>query len=464
MLTLLKECFYSFSLRAGVLIFLVLCGFLLALRLHIYRESIDASYKEIRTLIEAHSESVRQAAEDNETYYARDLVTDILHDKHDRRLYMALLYKGKVVAGNLHHWPLPQQRESEGWRELTVVRSNSSPLHLLVKVSRIHHVTLLTGYDLSFVDSLRKTLVDVLLVNILISFALSLVLSIGIMWLVSTELRRVNRTCGAVMQGQLARRVHLRGSHDQFDQLGNNVNRMLDWITALLDSAQESGQALAHDLRTPLSRHRLELQSIAELPNVSRQVREAIFQAVTRIDTLVEMFDNLLTISRAQSQEGRDLFEAFDLCALVRDVAEFYEDLFEDAGMTLALTLPPEVIMVCGDKQLLGQAVMNLVDNAATYCPSGSRVEISLEQYKDVEKMSCETVIVVADNGSGVPEEYREKVKERFYRMEKSRHGKGTGLGLSLVNATAILHHGSLSLEDNTPGLRAVLTLHTQAL
>lgn len=461
---MLREWFHSFSVRTGLLIFLVLCVFLVALRTHIYRESVNASYRDMRSLIDAHSESIMEAIEDSEETYARDLVADILREKHDKHLYLALFKQGKVMAGNLRRWEINASPRADVWQETYVERKSLPPLHLLVKINRARQWTLLTGYDLSFVDSLRKTLVDVLLENILISFALSLVLSIGIMWLISAELRRVNRTCDTVMQGQLTRRVVLRGSHDQFDQLGGNVNRMLDWITALLDSVQESGRALAHDLRTPLSRHRLELQAIAESPGLSTEVRGAIAQAVGRLDTLVEMFENLLTISRAQSQEGRDIFETFDVCALVRDIAEFYEGVFDERGMTLSLDLPAQAVAIHADKQLIGQAVMNLVDNAVTYCPDGSRIAISLSRSPEAEKTLQRTIIAVADNGPGIPEDYREKVKERFFRMEKSRHTKGTGLGLSIVNAAAILHQGALVMEDNAPGLRAVLTLHTQAV
>lgn len=451
-------------LRTGLLIFLVLCIFLVALRTHIYQQSVNTSYREIHTLLEAHSESIEQAVEDNDPAYAQELIAEILRETHDKRLYLALHGNEGIIAGNLRHWPVLKNTKAV-WQEIALERKDSLPLHLLVKVMGFRqHLTLLVGYDLSFVDSLRKTLVAVLLENIVISFALSLVLSVGIMWLIGQQLRRVNRTCEAVMQGQLAQRVALRGSYDQFDQLGGNINRMLDWISTLLDSVQESGRALAHDLRTPLSRHRLELRAIAELPNVPREVRSSIHQAVQRLDTLVEMFENLLTISRAQSREGRDIFEAFDLAMLVRDIVEFYEDVFEQRNILVEEHIPGTPLMIHADKQLLGQAVMNLVDNAVTYVPEGSRIAITLTQRPFEGKEKTETVITVADNGPGIPQEYREKVKESFFRMEKSRHTKGTGLGLSIVVATATLHQGTLVLEDNAPGVRAVLTLHTQTV
>jgi signal transduction histidine kinase len=206
-------------------------------------------------------------------------------------------------------------------------------------------------------------------------------------------------------------------------------------------------------MRTPLSRHRLELQALIKNPEIEPKERQKLREAVTRVDEIVEMFDNILSIARAESRSGTELFAEINVTEAVEDVIEFYNALIEEKSLQLKTDIPPQPLRMTGDKQLISQAVVNLLDNAVKYTPNSGEISVSLRQEGD------RIIITVADNGPGIPDQFLEKAKERFFRIDESRNTPGTGLGLSLVNAVAGLHHGTLTLENNHPGLKAVLTL-----
>lgn len=450
--------FRSFSFRVGLLILIALCT-LISLRLQIYQESINAAENNIRSIINAHAEEIDQGMRRYGVKYVRELVDAIIDDTQDKHLYLTL-YKGKILAGNLEVWPLAAdyspKRQSK-WQTISIPSTgNKPPINLLVHIVEYpNNVLLLIGYNLQSVELLEKALIKVLVGNIVLSFFVSFILSIGIVWLINRYLRHINTACNRVIEGNLNSRVTVNQSNDQFNHLGLNINRMLDWINTLLNTIKESSNALAHDMLTPLSRHRLELRALADDPSVPNEVKNKISHAVERVDTLVEMFNNILTISKAESRSGTELFEIFDLATLTRDVVEFYDALFEQKSFRLTTQIPETPLMFCGDKQLISQAIINLVDNAIKYTQEKGEIDISLAETSNAGNEEIQ--LTVSDNGPGIPEELREKAKERFFRLDKSRHTHGTGLGLSLVKAVAGLHHGELVLENNYPGLKATL-------
>jgi signal transduction histidine kinase len=289
--------------------------------------------------------------------------------------------------------------------------------------------------------------------NVILSLLMSFILSVMVVLLINRHLQFINRACERVMHGEMRYRIRVRGADDQFDRLGTNINSMLDWIETLLGTVKDSTNALAHDMRTPLSRHRLELQALIKNPEIEPKERQKLREAVTRVDEIVEMFDNILSIARAESRSGTELFAEINVTEAVEDVIEFYNALIEEKSLQLKTDIPPQPLRMTGDKQLISQAVVNLLDNAVKYTPNSGEISVSLRQEGD------RIIITVADNGPGIPDQFLEKAKERFFRIDESRNTPGTGLGLSLVNAVAGLHHGTLTLENNHPGLKAVLTL-----
>ncbi|HJS73388.1 MAG TPA: HAMP domain-containing sensor histidine kinase, partial [Vicinamibacteria bacterium] len=251
---------------------------------------------------------------------------------------------------------------------------------------------------------------------------------------------------GEVMAGDLSRRIPLEGARDDIEDLSRNLNRMLVELSNLVEGVRRVSDGIAHDLRTPLARLKTRLERLRR-----GRPDEDIGEAIEEADRLLATFGAVLRIARIESG-GRTAFADVDLTSLIDDVAELYRPLIEEKGARLSLRSAPSV-SVRGDRDMLFQAVVNLVDNAIKHTPSGGSIEISLAPSEGGAS------IEVRDDGPGIPVEEREKVRERFYRLDRSRSTPGSGLGLSLVSAVAARHGGELRLLDAQPGLRAVLIL-----
>ena len=458
MLNRIRNFLRSFSLRVGLIFFVALCTTLIVLRVQAYYQSLSTSYEDIRDLINAHAEEIDQGIEKYGASYAKYLVHAIIEEAEDKHLYL-LFRDGKSLTGNLGAWPADVDPKAT-WQEILIPQGDDKEepkpaIHLLVKISSYKHktYTLLIGYDLQRVDQLRNTLLRVAISNALLSLFMSFIISVMVVWLINLYLQGINRAAERVMHGQLQYRVPVSGANDQFDKLSANINGMLDWIATLLGTVKDSTNALAHDMRTPLSRHRLELRALTDDPDLPKKTREKINDAVKRVDGIVEMFDDILSIAKAESRSGTELFAPFNITETVEDVTEFYASLLEKKNLRMGMDLPAWPVRMIGDKQLVTQAIVNLLDNAAKYTPEGGEIKVSLRQE------AAHIVITIADNGPGIPAQFLDKAKDRFFRVDESRNTPGTGLGLSLANAVAGLHHGTLVLEDNAPGLRAILTV-----
>jgi signal transduction histidine kinase len=270
------------------------------------------------------------------------------------------------------------------------------------------------------------------------------------------RIETINATSNKIMSGNLSERIPITKRNDEFDALATSLNAMLDRIESLMQGLKEVTDNVAHDLKTPLTRLRTKAEAALRDGVDSKAQREALETTLTESDRLIRTFNALLMIARAEAGAPSGAFADVDVSEVARDVAELYEPAAEEQGLTLATSIAPGV-RLRGNRELIGQALVNLVENALKYYEpdDGKRGTIGIA----VRSTDGRVRIEVSDNGPGIPAEDRERVVERFVRLEKSRTEPGSGLGLSLVSAVARLHRGELRIEDNTPGVRATIDL-----
>ena len=306
------------------------------------------------------------------------------------------------------------------------------------------------GEDLEQVGELEDTFLRIL------ASALGIVLVLGIgggLLLSAAFLRRVDmitRTADAIIGGDLSRRIERTGSGDDFDHLSATLNAMLDRITGLMENLRQVSNDIAHDLRTPLTRLRQDLEEAQKRDLTAADLKRVIESAVGEADVLLETFSALLRIAQIEAGTRRSAFRPVDLSDVVRTVADAYAPAVEESGRALISEIA-DGVQVNGDRGLLSQLFVNLVENALHHTPPGTAITLRLG------RGPAGVFAEVADTGPGIPPDERAKVFRRFYRLERSRTTPGSGLGLSTVAAIGELHHAAIELVDNKPGLRVVI-------
>lgn len=381
---------------------------------------------------------------------AREITNKSTANIGGRSIYLLVDEEMEPIAGNLNRWPEAVKPDSEGWIEFQLTGSGSGTDPARARVfrpgGRLH---LLIGRNISEQQSFRKLIVGATGWGLVLSLVLAVLGGLLLSRTIARRLERINRTAHAVMGGDLDRRIPESGADDEFERLTRNLNRMLDQIQYLMDGVRQVSDNIAHDLRTPLTRLRWRLEQLQEGGESDR--RELLEQALADADGLLDTFQALLRIAEVEAG-SRKRFGQVDLARLVDDVGELYEPLAAAREQTLIVE-PGDSLTVHGDRDLLFQALTNLVDNAVKYAPTGGTVRV------DARRASDRLELIVTDSGPGIPADQREAVLQRFVRLESSRGSPGSGLGLSLVNAVARLHNGEVRLEDNEPGLRVRVRL-----
>ena len=285
-----------------------------------------------------------------------------------------------------------------------------------------------------------------------LAFAGSIVVGFGGALILGSYLQRrvqsISSSAEAIVRGDIRRRMPVGPRKDEFDQLAATLNRMLDRIEGLLESLRQVSTDIAHDLRTPLAR----LRNSLERGTMSGEPDELVVDAISQLDQALSLFAAILRVAEVESGEPKQFFGPVDLTALLTDLAESYAPAFEDKGRTLLWSIEPDLV-VEGDRELLAQAMVNLLENAQRHTPCDAIVRMSATSAGDKVFMQ------VADNGPGVPKGDLDRVTRRFARLESSRNTPGHGLGLSLVTAVAKLHGGRLELRQLDPGLSATIKI-----
>jgi signal transduction histidine kinase len=369
----------------------------------------------------------------------------------DDAIYMLVDANMNRIAGNLERWPAYVADPGQ-WYELPVLRAGMRSLARVQRYDLPRGFHLLIGRDVQVRAQLRTLLTDALLWALVIVGAMATAGALVVRSLFRSTLANVSATAGAIAAGDFAQRVKLSGRGDEFDQLAEVINDMLDRIGRLMDGVRQVSNAIAHDLRTPITRARTRLEDAALHAETVPDLRAAIERATADLDGIVAVFQALLRIAEIEAGSRRSSFARLDLVPLLADLAELYGAVAEEKGLTLESDAPGP-LPAYGDLALIQQAVANLLDNAVKFSPVGGAVRL------DARGDATGVRITVSDQGPGIPTADRDHATERFYRGEAARSTPGSGLGLSLVQAVAHLHGGTLLLEDAGPGLRAILVL-----
>lgn len=397
-----------------------------------------------------------------ETDGLRGLVTAIENRalRPGSNLYLVATPAGQGVAGNVGSLE-PGILGNIGWAETKYRRLEEQDLanhRALVRVSQLPGgFRLLVGRDLEE----RRRVFGVVASAAQWSFLVVIVLGLGgglfVARRVLTRIDAMTGTTQRIMAGDLSERLPVGRSGDELDRLAGNLNAMLERIEALMLGLKEVSDNIAHDLKTPLTRLRNRAEEALTKSGSEADYRTALERTIEESDGLIRTFNALLMIARAESGQARGDMTDFDGADVARDIHELYEPLAEDKG--LVLSVEAETAPLHGNRELISQAVANLVENAIKYGQpaegSGGSAIVTISAKAEGK----EVLLSVADPGPGIPEVDRTRAVERFVRLEASRTLPGSGLGLSLASAVATLHGGELRLSDNSPGLRATLVL-----
>jgi signal transduction histidine kinase len=390
------------------------------------------------------------------------IVVDLRSRRPGSSLYLVTTATGEGLAGNVGSLE-PGVLDHPGWLETNYRRLEApegTDHRALVQVVQLPGgFHLLVGRDLEE----RERLFGIIANAGQWSLALVIVLGLAGGFFVSRRvLNRIEAMTGTaqtIMAGDLAGRLPVAGTGDELDRLAEHLNAMLERIEALMRGLKEVSDNIAHDLKTPLTRLRNRCEQALRGSAGVDDYRAALEATIAESDELIRTFNALLMIARAESGQARDNMTEFDAAEIARDVGELYEPLAEEKGIALKVDAPAAA-PVRGNRELVSQALANLVDNAIKYAGpngklNGAPAEIVVRAGNDGERIS----LSVADRGPGIAEADRGRVVERFVRLEQSRSEPGSGLGLSLAAAVARLHGGELKLEDNHPGLRSTIAL-----
>lgn len=425
-------------------LFLILVLFLLGF---VYWTTAGVADRQIDDTIEAEITGLA------EQYRLRGLggLSDVVTERSRNQRYSLYLLTGPggfALAGNLNAWP-EAKADANGWFDFSYRRPVAGEVE--THRARARHLLLGNDFDLLVGRDVeeRHRIDGVLRASIAWSLALTLALGLigGIVFSrnVLARIEGITRASRDIMAGDLRRRLPRSGSDDEIDRLAASLNDMLDEIERLVTSMREVTDNIAHDLRSPLTRLRNRIEITLMHEASPAEYRATLDETVDEVAGLLETFNGLLAIARAEAGRPEGTPEVFDLSAAVNDMVELYAPVAEEKSLTLTGDVATGVSLT-GFRQILSQALGNLLDNAIKYTPAGGRLSVVLKRCEQ----GCE--MIVADTGPGIPEADRDRVLDRFVRLEASRNSPGSGLGLSLVRAVARLHNAELILEDNPPG------------
>ncbi len=380
-------------------------------------------------------------------------------DAEGTEIYLLINKEGEKIAGNMEDWPKFATKEgrfgSDGeWIHFFIEGSRTTPNTLEVKAVSAplsKWRTVLVGQSMQNQNRVKQTIIQAFWTSLIVTVVMAFLGAFVITGSVVRRINVINRSTQKIMHGQMSARIPTTKGGDEFDALSRNLNQMLDKIEMLLKSLSDFANNIAHDLRTPMSRVIARTETGLRKLRGDSEASQLLAQNVSDMQELIATFNAILRISELEANQGSQALAPLELGRLLEKMVEFYEPYGFDKDIALTCVLDGK-LWVAGEKHLLTQAFANLIDNAIKFSGDGGQVQVFGTSNDGV------VTITIADNGPGIPEDMREKVFEKFYRLEQSRNSKGNGLGLSLVAAILRIHQAQITLADNAPGLKVTLT------
>jgi signal transduction histidine kinase len=355
-----------------------------------------------------------------------------------------------VLGGNLKAWPSTVTTTS-GWTEFRssepLPNTTNRPLLRAMLGTFPSGDRLLVGRDISDLDSFTDQIKRAVIACVALIFVVAGVASILVTRRTVGRIESINATSRAIMLSGLDKRIPLRGSNDEWDRVAENLNLMLDRIETLMGEVKQMSDNVAHDLRTPLTRMRGRLEKAYHGQRIGEDDQLLIGDTIADLDAVLRIFSSITRIAQIETQARKGAFRTVNLVEIAGEVAELYDAAAEQDGTRLTVVGDREVL-VTGDRDLIFDAIANLVDNAIKHGRAGGQVVVANEIIEG------RPVVSITDDGPGIPVDEHEHVFKRFYRLEHSRYTPGNGLGLSLVAAVARLHGARVEMLDNSPGLK----------
>ncbi|MTI17038.1 HAMP domain-containing histidine kinase [Rhodobacteraceae bacterium RKSG542] len=386
----------------------------------------------------------------------------------DANLYLLVDFAGNYITGNISHLPTKFLAEADGGIQFVHYKriaardasekDRKKEYSAAVRIFELPgNFRLLVGRDLEEQTHLHELLGQALRWWLIVMIVVAAVTWFFVNRRVLKRIDDISMTSQKLMHGDLSDRLKVTGTGDEFDRLAINLNNMLDRIEELMRGLKEVSDNIAHDLKTPLTRMRGRVEAALRQKGTEEENRHALEETLVETDELINTFNALLRIARVEAGSSGVKHQRISLSHVAEDICELYEPVAEMDEVAFTAKIEPEVYIE-GDRELLSQALANLIENALKYGrpeDESQPAKIDVAVYRDGDT----AVLSVQDNGKGIPSEDRERVCDRFVRLDQSRNEAGSGLGLSLVKAVISLHSGQLLLESGEPGLKATLKL-----
>ena len=433
----------------SVLFYGLLLALVLAALYWTNRSHIDDA---IRTELEQDLQSLQLLFESTKLQPLIDRIEQL--QQQQNHIYYLMSANGEKLAGNLLGWPEDANIEFDGrargtWvnDEVIPVAMHNDDAYWPVAATKFSDGSqLLLARNVEQAESLLE-FSEFLIEAMGIAMVFAVVIAILLGRKILGRMDIISATASSIMSGDLSKRVPISDNHDEFDTLSKRLNAMLSRIQQLITGMREVTDNIAHDLRSPLTRLRNQMEITLLEPRSEEEYRKVLRQSIEDVESLINTFNSLLSIAQAEAGNHRTLWGQVDLKQLAMDLMDLYTPLTEDKHQTLKVINGQNAI-IFGSRDLLAQSFGNLLENAIKYTPEGGTIQLQ------IITTAAQVEVSVCDTGPGIPESKKTHVLEKFVRLDSSRHTAGNGLGLSLVKAVATLHKAELELENTHPGLK----------